>query len=138
MSARFLDLVKHAVSEARRLNMKVVLYDEGMYPSGSAHGMVVEANPDFKSRGIRRVNDKAELTDRDTVLFEQEGVCYAEGFTYGTIRGIHFGEDDGEPMAPKSADLLNAGAVKCFIRLTHDKYYEAVGEHFGHGHRNVH
>ena len=46
------------------------------------------------------------------------------GFTGGTIRGIHFGEDDGEAGAPKSADILNPDAVDEFIRLTHDRYYE--------------
>ena len=131
MSGEFLDLVKYTVSEAYRLKMKVVLYDEAMYPSGSAHGMVAQANPMYKSRGIRRVTDKTELTEDDNIIFEHDGVYYAEGFTGGTIRGIHFGEDDGEANAPKSADLLNADAVKCFISLTHDKYYEALGEYFG-------
>ena len=53
------------------------------------------------------------------------------GFTGGTIRGIHFGEDDGEAGAPKSADILNPDAVELFIRLTHDRYYEELKEYFG-------
>src|SRR4051794_30988782 len=35
---RFMDI---AVAEARRRDMKVILYDEGMYPSGSSSGQVV-------------------------------------------------------------------------------------------------
>ena len=131
MSEEFLNLVKYAVMEAHRLNMKVVLYDEAMYPSGSAHGMVADFDPMYKSRGIRRVTDKNQLTKDDIVILEQDGIYYAEGFTGGTIRGIHFGEDDGEENAPKSADLLNEAAVKCFISLTHDKYYKAMSEYFG-------
>ena len=131
MSERFLNLVSHAVKEAARLDMQVVLYDEAMYPSGSAHGKVAAINPMFKSRGIRRVTDKSELTEDDRIIFDHEGIYYAEGFTCGTIRGIHFGEDDGEEFAPPSTDLLNKDAVECFISLTHDKYYDAVGEYFG-------
>ena len=49
----------------------------------------------------------------------------------GTIRGLHFGEDDGEPGAPPSADILNPAAVKKFINLTHEKYYEKLKKYFG-------
>jgi len=31
-----------AISEAARRNMYVILYDEGMYPSGSSSGQVVK------------------------------------------------------------------------------------------------
>ncbi|MFZ4696006.1 MAG: hypothetical protein ACOYMV_12850, partial [Verrucomicrobiia bacterium] len=37
-------------AECARLGMKVILYDEGAYPSGSACGAVVAENPDFASR----------------------------------------------------------------------------------------
>ena len=50
MSERFLQLIRHAVSECARLGMDVVLYDEGMYPSGSACGQVVKEDPSFASR----------------------------------------------------------------------------------------
>lgn len=51
--------------------------------------------------------------------------------TEGTIRGIHYGEDDGEKDAPKSADLLNPDAVACFLNLTHERYYQHLKEYFG-------
>ncbi|WP_163539299.1 glycosyl hydrolase [Gracilibacillus sp. YIM 98692] len=51
--------------------------------------------------------------------------------TGGTIRGIHTNQDDGEKNAPRSADLLNKEAVDTFIQITHDRYKEVVGEHFG-------
>ncbi len=53
MTPRWLDLVAFAVEEAKRRNMIVYLYDEGMYPSGSAHGKVVEQRPDLASQGLR-------------------------------------------------------------------------------------
>ena len=36
-----------ALEEAARLEMKVLLWDEGGYPSGSAHGLVVQENPAY-------------------------------------------------------------------------------------------
>ena len=53
LSDRFMDYVKYAVELAADLGMLVILYDEGMYPSGSAHGMVVDGNPEYASRGLK-------------------------------------------------------------------------------------
>ncbi|HZJ83610.1 MAG TPA: hypothetical protein VFD57_07355, partial [Clostridia bacterium] len=55
LSERFMELVELAVKEAALLDMKVVLYDEGMYPSGSANGMVVKNNPEYASRGLKMI-----------------------------------------------------------------------------------
>ncbi|MEZ4618885.1 MAG: hypothetical protein R2867_25685 [Caldilineaceae bacterium] len=52
LTDEFFRLVRLAVDEAARLGMKVVLYDEGSYPSGSAAGQVVAANPAHASRAI--------------------------------------------------------------------------------------
>ncbi len=52
MGERWLQLVRFAVEEAKRTGMIVHLYDEGMYPSGSAHGEVVKGHPELAARGI--------------------------------------------------------------------------------------
>ena len=51
MSIRLLDYMRFAIAEAKRRNMWVILYDEGMYPSGSSAGQVVAENPAFACRG---------------------------------------------------------------------------------------
>ena len=132
LSSEYFKAVRFIVKTASELGMKIVLYDEGMYPSGSAHGMVVAENPDFASRGIR-LAEKDELVPRgaEVVVKLSDGRKILYDFTGGTIRGIHFGEDDGEAGAPKSADILNKGAVETFIRLTHERYYEEIKEYFG-------
>lgn len=174
LSEEFLDLVEWAVKEADNLGMKVVLYDEGMYPSGSAHGMVVGSNPQYACRGLKMVehewNDKVEIPivlqgdetlvailaarkiDQSSIepksvkiiepiggkvyLQAPEGdnwavFLFVETYTKGSIRGIHFGEDDGEPNAPPAADLLNPEAMQKFIELTHERYYKALEPYFG-------
>jgi hypothetical protein len=163
LSDAYFDLVRAAVAEAQVLGMRVILYDEGMYPSGSANGQVVRANPDHASRGLRLAGPvrggalplepgdelaalvaagegpegtfdlkSARLLDRPEDAAAGE-VLYGLilSFTRGTIRGIHPGEDDGEPGAPPSTDLLNEAATASFIRLTHDAYYERLGSYFG-------
>lgn len=174
LSDRFMELVRFAVEEAAALGMKVVLYDEAMYPSGSAHGMVVKGNPEFASKGLKMVecaapasgSIKLELQPGESVVsallvektgdkavnrssitkanIEGESVSYdlnsqgswtllafIQTFSKGTIRGIHFGEDDGEKGAPPSGDLLNPKAMEKFITLTHKRYYDCLKEYFG-------
>ena len=128
LSDAWFQTVRFIVKCADVLGMKIVLYDEGMYPSGSAHGMVVAQNLDYASKGIR-LSDRPE--GGEVIAAFADGTYLVYGFTGGTIRGIHFGEDDGEAGAPKSADILNPDAVEAFIRLTHDRYYEELKEYFG-------
>lgn len=54
-----------------------------------------------------------------------------ELYSEGTIRSVHEGEDDREPNAPKAADLLDINAMKLFIHLTHDTYYNRLEKYFG-------
>lgn len=176
LSDEFMDFVEVAVQEADQLGMFVILYDEAMYPSGSANGKVVKANPKYASRGLKmseypcdaRISEvvlaieknenvvsvqavkkqsESAIYDHETQLLEVKDrkiqfICpddgdwsilvFVETFSRGTIRGIHFGEDDGEANAPASTDLLNPDAVKKFIQLTHDTYYEKLKRYFGH------
>lgn len=132
LSERYFQAVRFIVKTASELGMKVVLYDEGMYPSGSAHGMVVAENPSYASRGIKIVETESDIPAEGKMITRfEDGKLLVYCFTHGTIRGIHFGEDDGEAGAPASADILNPDAVDTFIRLTHDRYYEELKEYFG-------
>src|SRR5699024_4126267 len=152
----------------------VILYDEAMYPSGSAKGLVVQDNPEFASRGLRMLEYPCENSNELSVEIEagdqdvsaqaveklsKSSICkssitlldvkndrvdftkpntnectillFIEQFSEGIIRGIHFGEDDGEENAPPSVDLLNPKAVKKFIEITHDTYYKKLDKYFG-------
>ncbi|MDF2660336.1 MAG: hypothetical protein K0Q94_3127 [Paenibacillus sp.] len=174
LSEVYLGLVETAVVEAERLGMKVILYDEAMYPSGSAMGMVVRDDPAHASRGLRMIEQPcgsegwraAPLGDGETLLsvqavrktakgsvdpdsaivFEDERAAQAfrpqgggewtmlqfvETYSGGKIRGVYWGQDDGEPGAPAAADLLNPQATASFIRLTHEAYYAKLKRYFG-------
>lgn len=63
LTEEFFRLLRLAVAEAARLNLQVVLYDEGSYPSGSAQGRVVAENPAYAARCLiplcREINGPA-------------------------------------------------------------------------------
>lgn len=52
LTDEYFRLLRLVVAEAARLGMKVILYDEGSYPSGAANGAVVTENPEFASQAI--------------------------------------------------------------------------------------
>ncbi|WP_251551466.1 glycosylhydrolase-like jelly roll fold domain-containing protein [Neobacillus muris] len=174
LGPKFMDIMQFIMEESTKLGMKVIIYDEGMYPSGSAHGKVVENNPEYAARGLRMALHSAsgftqmeeELADSEEIVLavavkfigkskidplaiiplevENNRVSFEptepgdwsmvfliSTFSKGTVRGIHFGEDDGEPGAPPAGDLLNPDAMQKFIRVTHDVYYEHLKEYFG-------
>ncbi len=153
MSDNMIHFMRIAIDEAARQDMWVVLYDEGMYPSGSSSGQVVAENPAFKTRGLFAVE-----IDSDDELDLPEGqnlVAIVKRKTDGrriavidraikpgrsVIRGLHFVEDDPPRRAdhrevpenrPPAGDILNPESVACFIRLVYQRYFDEFGEHFG-------
>ena len=142
LSERYFHFVRFAVKLAAENAMTVVLYDEAMYPSGSCHGKVVAENASFASQGLAMVphnmrTTASGITSAIATIEPIATIATCDGYDFvlmptgGTIRGIHYGEDDGEPDAPPSADLLNPEAVKSFIRNTHEVYYSHLKEYFG-------
>lgn len=134
LTEKYFHYVRYAVALAKELDMKVILYDEAMYPSGSCHGEVVRENPAFASRGLRMSDElMSGRNDEVVAVWNRNGKnwYFIESFSEGTIRGIFEGEDDREPNAPKSVDLLNPDAVACFIRHTHERYYQELKAYFG-------
>ena len=52
LTDEYFRLLRLVVAEAARLGMKIILYDEGSYPSGAANGAVVAENPQYASQCI--------------------------------------------------------------------------------------
>src|SRR5512139_1364380 len=52
LSGDWFRLWKHALKEAERLDMNIWIYDENSYPSGFAGGLVPEAMPESRGKGI--------------------------------------------------------------------------------------
>ena len=178
LTDEFFRLMRRVVEEAAALDMKVILYDEGSYPSGSANGAVVAENPDFATRAIKlleldiegphqgfwRPNTGRALLDRhvctmlgrldanggidpgslqsltahehtifrvDVPAGRWKAMSVWNVASGGSIRGAYADGESAHATAPPSSDILNPEAVACFIRLTHDRYYEELSEFFG-------
>jgi hypothetical protein len=120
--------------------MFVILYDEGMYPSGASSGQVVAANPAFRCRGLAKLDlsdDREPTLSMDAnliaVVRRVNGARLAviDRPVDSVIRGLHYigaGPAEDEPSA---ADLLNPAAVAEFIRLVYDRFAAHFGAHFG-------
>jgi hypothetical protein len=153
MSDNMIRFMRVAIEQAAKRKMWVVLYDEGMYPSGSSSGQVVAENPAFRTRGLFAVDIDAE--GEPELTEGQNLVAIVKRKTNGhriavidramrpgrsVIRGLHFVEDDPprrdnhkevRENMPPAADILNPESVACFIRLVYQRFYDEFKDHFG-------
>lgn len=149
----FFKYIRFAVETAANLDMKVILYDEGMYPSGAANGKVVRDYPEYAAKGLRVLspdkvsdfpksfeqhllyfkieNDQVKKIEPNKFFEEKIGYLLAHQESQGTIRGIHYGEDDHEEFAPRAADLLDKNACRYFVEVTYEVYYKKLKKYFG-------
>jgi hypothetical protein len=56
MSDKLLHFMRVAIEEAEKKDMWCMLYDEGMYPSGAASGLIVAENPSYRPHGLFAVD----------------------------------------------------------------------------------
>jgi len=149
MSLELLHFYRFVVEEASRRGMRVLLYDEGMYPSGSSCGQVVKANPAHHCRCLAmqplgKDDEPSTTADHNVVAIVKrrggERVAFVDRKADSYIRGLHFTEVDppqlpngGNPPEdePPAADILNPDAVRSFIAHVYDRCAEHLGDHFG-------
>ena len=135
MSEPMLDFMRLAIEEAKRRDMLVMLYDEGMYPSGSSSGQVVAKNPEHQCRCLALMSADEEVpADHAGVLeFEHNGQRHqiVDRPVDSFIRGLHYIDAGPAEDEPPAADILNPEAVQSFIECVHDVYANRFGEHFG-------
>ena len=140
MSARLLGFYKVAVEAAQQRQMAVMLYDEGMYPSGSASGQVVAANPAFASRCLAKVDLPAgsmlSLKPGENLVatvqrWDGSRMAVIDRPANSVIRGLHYIGEGPEEDEPPAADILNPQAVMAFIHLVYDKFTEHLEPYFG-------
>ena len=141
LSPEMLGFMKVAIEEAGRRNMKVILYDEGSYPSGSCEGQVVARNPEHAARGLDKIDlkpdEKLQLEEGwklVTIINRVDGnrMAVVDCPSNGHIRGLHWrNEEKGIEDTPPAGDILNPQAVTSFIELVYDKFADNFGTYFG-------
>jgi hypothetical protein len=144
LSDAWFRLWKTALKEAKKLDMNVWIYDENSYPSGFAGGLVPEAMPEARGRGITVREHKQQPKPSD----ETVGVYRLVKDTYVPVT-IEAGLDgqlpDGDYLevviqyAPQKGwfggkyyvDLLKPGVTEKFLEITMGAYQRQIGDQFG-------
>jgi hypothetical protein len=143
LSPKMIHAMHVAIAEAARRKMYVVLYDEGMYPSGSSSGQVVARNPRHAARGLAKIDlqpgEEPRLPEQWKLVAtldrpNGQRVAVVERPSGGVIRGLHYlgeGSSRIKEDLPPAGDILNPDAVTSFIELVYDRYAQEFGQHFG-------
>ena len=141
MTDAFLEHYKFAVDTAREYGMECWLYDEGGWPSGGACGKVMTEFPEYGRRTLdmRKIAFKAgdafRLSESDAAAAFLDGRMLKEGEIFHSDSEVDEYYSRGyaweTPGIPDLPDLTRGEATDEFIRLTHEKYKKALGEHIG-------
>ena len=152
MSPEFLKQYKVAIDEAGKLGMKMCLYDEFWFPSGSAGGLLAKHHPEALGKRLDMlatdVNGPKEFTQAlpagklmGAVAMEaatKKRLDITAAVKEGALRwNVPAGQskvmiftcvsDGGGGLV----DYLDPNAVKAFIALTYQAYHDAMPAHFG-------
>lgn len=160
MGEEYLDFIRHAVREGKKRGMYSWLYDEDRYPSGAAGGMVTE-DIRFRARCLlltekeqtgfcssrEEFEEKSKAGEKPAgyylatyeillehgYLKEYRRVPRGTKSEKGRIRDAYVRLASESPWYNDQTyvDTLNQKAILRFIQLTHEKYYQALGEDFG-------
>ncbi len=144
LSDEWFRLWRAALDEAEKLDMNIWIYDENSYPSGFAGGLVPEAMPDSRGRGLHFA--EAKTLGPPTEDFFAAYRITENGFENVT-RNARGGEQLPEGrylvaswrLAPAGGwfggkwyvDLLKPGVTEKFIEITFEAYKRNIGDQFG-------
>ena len=148
MSEKLLGFYHVAINEAARRGMHVILYDEGMYPSGSSCGQVVANHPDLACRCLALHDDTNDdghalppgaivvqrFTDaagRPKLIVDRPADAYIRGLHYlGNGLGTGDAEQDGKEDEPPAGDILNPRTADTIIDLVYGVFAREFSHHF--------
>jgi hypothetical protein len=133
-----------ALDEAEKLDMNIWVYDENSYPSGFAGGLVPEAMPESRGRGLVFAETKNPGKPGENVHLVYR---LADGRYENVTQQAQAGQKlpDGRylvgtwVLAPEGGwfggkfyvDLLKPGVTEKFIEITFEAYKKQIGEQFG-------
>lgn len=154
LGSEWFDLVRACIDEAQKTGTEAWLYDEDRWPSGAAGGLAT-ADPKYGMRTLwvsrcRRDDNYEWPQDGDAaylfaaVFDDDKLVSYEPVSSAADLAAQPLGTELIEfvlkpaPCRRRSwfnnrsyLDTLSEEAVGKFIEVTHEKYRQEVGEHFG-------
>lgn len=154
MSPEFLMHYKYALEIADSLGMKMCLYDEFYFPSGTAGGNLAQTYPEALSKRLDKEEflfkgpgqlsqaieddgfigvvamELSSLERLDLTRFVNQGHLKSS-LPEGDWRVMLFSVHPDNSNGINHVDYLDSAAVAKFINLTYDKFFDAFPEHFG-------
>jgi hypothetical protein len=156
LSEEYLDRIGDCIKKAQSEEMLSCLYDEDRWPSGFGGGLVTQ-NPKFRQRMLIMSSDKTSIpkleADKEKAVNEGEPYligCYDVEFNKNgylkSYRKIAANENaknvkyyaysktaeiSGRQNNQTTVDYLQKESMEKFIEITHKKYYEKFGKHYG-------
>ncbi|MCX6561125.1 MAG: glycosyl hydrolase [Candidatus Aminicenantes bacterium] len=152
MGPEYLDRYEEAVEKAASLGMTMCLYDEFWFPSGSAGGLLAAKFPGSLSKRLDRTALPVTGPRRFSAAVPKGELMAAVAMNETTLERLDLASriKDGRlswdapagrwtvmffACVPDGArglvDYLDPAAVRDFISLTYEKYFERLGRHFG-------
>lgn len=126
LSEEWFRLINACAEEADATGTKAWLYDEDLWPSGTAAGEVTHLDPAYRSQALRLL-PRGKATSDDTLIREIDlpgRPAYDLVIHRAPMGHVRFG-------GASYADLMNPDAVKAFLSFTHERYKRECGQHFG-------
>ena len=146
LSDEWFDLNAYALSEAKKRNMKLWLYDENCFPSGYAGGHVQRQMPESYANGtglrmqVKQNIDTANVSIAFLALLQEDGkfIDISKNLSqYVGQPGAYFLFEKTYPRVKEREggypypDLLVPGVTEKFIEITMPGYEKTFNEEFG-------
>lgn len=145
LSDEFMEMVRFCVEQAKKNDMLAWLYDEDRFPSGSAGGILTK-DPKYRSRHMLFTKRTLEtlppeeavrtgapylIASYEIRLAEDGTLSYYEKREDGAWHAYCLTQEPSPWYNNQTyVDTLNKDAMDAFIRITHERYKEVVGEDF--------
>ena len=160
LSEEYMNLIKDTVDKAKSEEMLAWLYDEDRWPSGAAGGLVTK-DEEYRARCLLMTTEPCNEEEAEAKYVDSraEGSREGKGWLiacYDVILDENgylkkyklIGENDEAEgtkwyayikiHAPSPwynnqtyLDTLNPKAVRRFVEVTHERYKQVIGDHFG-------
>ncbi|HCE46247.1 MAG TPA: hypothetical protein DET40_22100 [Lentisphaeria bacterium] len=136
LSDKWFSLVKTACDEAKKHFLKIWIYDEEGYPSGTAGHKIQKLSPEyrqqylsfgyFSSEQIKGLRDIVAVFDSETYTrADERQIISSKKKSKGKFLVFQ------RKFYEWYVDTMNPEVTSHFIRLTHEKYKKKLGKYFG-------
>ncbi len=160
LSDEFMSLIKCCAEKAEKEQMLAWLYDEDRWPSGAAGGLVTK-DEEYRARCLLMTAVPCDNSESESKFVDSRAEGGRDGKGYliacydimldenGYLESYKRIDESDEAQGTKwyaylkihtpspwynnqtYLDTLNPKAVKRFVEVTHERYKETIGEHFG-------